>query len=100
VRQQFRRDDRRVGMRLAPGMARDQPDDPFGLGRLAQEAGIDAPSPRRSSQSRPSGLTMISTTRGSASASAIDGPMALRNMARRRSAEVSACPSVMAVLHR
>jgi hypothetical protein len=65
MRRQFRRDDRRVGMRLAPRMAGDQPDDPFGLGRLAQEAGIDAPLAQPVEPERPSGLTMISTTSGS-----------------------------------
>jgi hypothetical protein len=85
MRRQFGRDDRRIGMPRAR-MAGDQPDDPFGLGG-SHRAGIDAALAQPVEPEPPSGLTMISTTSGSASAAAMAGPMAVRSMARRRSAE-------------
>ncbi len=53
----------------------------------------ERPSPKRSNRSRPSGLTMISTTSGSARASAISGPMAVRSIVLRRS-RLSGCSCV------
>jgi hypothetical protein len=73
---------------LGSRMGGNEADDPFDLyGRIVTSVST-RPSPRTSTRSAPSGLTMISMMRGSPSAAAMAGPMAVRSMARRRSAEM------------
>ena len=42
VRRELGADDRRVAVHFGAGMARDQPDDPLGLGRVRADAGVAA----------------------------------------------------------
>ena len=68
-------------MDLGADMVRDEADDALAVGGGQRLAGIgQARADSRSTQSRPSGLSMTSTTPGSSSQAAIAGPSAVRSM--------------------
>ena len=58
---QLGRDARAAGMDLDADMMRDEADDPFGIGGVTRQPVSSRPPDSRSIQSRPSGLSIIST---------------------------------------
>ena len=78
---QLGRDARAAGMDLGADMVGDEAHDALAIGGVSTLAGIDkAGSTSRSIQSRPSGLSITSTTAGSSSHAAMAGPSAVRSM--------------------
>ena len=67
-------------MHLGADMMGNEPHDALAVGCGETLAGIVKPPASRSTQSRPSGLSMTSTTPASSSQTAMAGPSAVRSM--------------------
>ncbi len=92
------RDDRKRSARLGPNMTRDQADDPLGFLRRQHHAGVGAPRPVPVEPQPAVRIDDHLDDIGLFEGEAIAGPIAVRNMPRRRSAGLGRERSDMADL--